>query len=167
MLFFAVSLSSNIISTDPFLLLFWSFSLYFFKNSLDNKSIKHVLFTSFFVAAGFYSKYAMIYFFLCSFFLTIISENKKLVIKNTLIVLAFVFILISPHVYWSYSSNWVTFIHTGSNLNWNSSLFNFEQLFNFIASQFFIATPIIFTLYLIGFIKFIISKILTKKVGLK
>ena len=77
LLFFAVSLSSNIISTDPFLLLCWSLSLYFLKLSLHDNSIKHIVFTSIFVALGFYAKYAMIYFFVCSIFLIILSENKK------------------------------------------------------------------------------------------
>ena len=154
LLFFAVSLSSNIVSTDPFLLLFWSLSLYFFKLSLDDNSIKHIVLTSIFVALGFYAKYAMIYFFVCSIFLIIFSENKNKIIKNISIISIFVSLFISPHIYWVYSSNWVTFIHTGDNFNWSATLFNFEQLFNFIMSQFFIATPIIFFLYLKGFMKF-------------
>jgi len=154
LLFFAVSLSSNVISTDPFLLLCWSLSLYFFKLSLNNNSIKLIILTSFFIALGFYAKYAMIYFFVCSIFLIIFSENKKKLIKNILIITIFVSLFISPHIYWVYNSDWVTFIHTSENFNWSGKLFNFEQLFNFIISQFFIATPIVFFLYLNGLVKF-------------
>ncbi|MDA1283503.1 MAG: glycosyltransferase family 39 protein [Proteobacteria bacterium] len=154
LLFFAVSLSSNVISTDPFLLLFWSLSLYFFKLSLNDNSFKQIVLTSVFIALGFYAKYAMIYFFVCSIFLIILSENKKKLIKNILIIAFFVSLFISPHIYWVYSTNWVTFIHTSDNFNWGVTLFNFEQLFNFIISQFFIATPIVFFLYLKGLVKF-------------
>ena len=153
LLFFAVSLSSNIISTDPFLLLFWSSSLLFFKICLNKKSIKNIILTSIFVALGFYAKYAMIYFFLCSIILILFTDNKKELIKSILIISFFVLILISPHLYWLYSTNWVTFIHTGDNFNWNASLYNFEQLFNFIVSQFFISTPIILLIFIKQFAK--------------
>ena len=153
LLFFAVSLSSNIISTDPFLLLFWSSSLLFFKICLNKKSIKNIILTSIFVALGFYAKYAMIYFFLCSIILILFTDNKKELIKSILIISFFVLILISPHLYWLYSTNWVTFIHTGDNFNWNASLYNFEQLFNFIVSQFFISTPIILFIFIKQFAK--------------
>ena len=153
LLFFAVSLSSNIISTDPFLLLFWSSSLLFFKICLNKKSIKNIILTSIFVALGFYAKYAMIYFFLCSIILILFTDNKKELIKSILIISFFVLILISPHLYWLYSTNWVTFIHTGDNFNWNASLYNFEQLINFIVSQFFISTPIILFIFIKQFAK--------------
>ena len=153
LLFFAVSLSSNIISTDPFLLLFWSSSLLFFKICLNKKSIKNIILTSIFVALGFYAKYAMIYFFLCSIILILFTDNKKELIKSILIISFFVLILISPHLYWLYSTNWVTFIHTGDNFNWNASLYNFEQLFNFVVSQFFISTPIILFIFIKQFAK--------------
>tara|TARA_B110000858_G_scaffold37308_1_gene41994 strand:- start:4829 stop:6232 length:1404 start_codon:yes stop_codon:yes gene_type:complete len=153
LLFFAVSLSSNIISTDPFLLLFWSSSLLFFKICLNKKTFKNIILTSIFVALGFYAKYAMIYFFLCSIILILFTDNKKELIKSILIISFFVLILISPHLYWLYSTNWVTFIHTGDNFNWNASLYNFEQLFNFIVSQFFISTPIILFIFIKQFAK--------------
>ena len=153
LLFFAVSLSSNIISTDPFLLLFWSSSLLFFKICLNKKSIKNIILTSIFVALGFYAKYAMIYFFLSSAVLILFTNNKKELIKSILIIFFFVLILISPHLYWVYSTNWVTFIHTSDNLNWNASLYNFEQLINFIVSQFFISTPIILFIFIKQFAK--------------
>ena len=153
LLFFAVSLSSNIISTDPFLLLFWSSSLLFFKICLNKKSIKNIILTSIFVALGFYAKYAMIYFFLSSVVLISFTDNKKELVKSILIISFFVLILISPHLYWVYSTNWVTFIHTGDNFNWNASLYNFEQLINFIVSQFFISTPIILFIFIKQFAK--------------
>ena len=153
LLFFAVSLSSNIISTDPFLLLFWSSSLLFFKICLNKKTFKNIILTSIFVALGFYAKYAMIYFFLCSIILILFTDNKKELIKSILIISFFVLILISPHLYWLYSTNWVTFIHTGDNFNWNASLYNFEQLFNFVVSQFFISTPIILFIFIKQFAK--------------
>ena len=153
LLFFAVSLSSNIISTDPFLLLFWSSSLLFFKICLNKKSIKNIILTSIFVALGFYAKYAMIYFFLSSIILILFTDNKKELVKSILIISFFVLILISPHLYWVYSTNWVTFIHTGDNFNWNASLYNFEQLINFIVSQFFISTPIILFIFIKQFAK--------------
>ena len=153
LLFFAVSLSSNIISTDPFLLLFWSSSLLFFKICLNKKTFKNIILTSIFVALGFYAKYAMIYFFLCSSILILFTDNKKELIKSILIISFFVLILISPHLYWLYSTNWVTFIHTGDNFNWNASLYNFEQLINFIVSQFFISTPIILFIFIKQFAK--------------
>ena len=153
LLFFAVSLSSNIISTDPFLLLFWSSSLLFFKICLNKKSIKNIILTSIFVALGFYAKYAMIYFFLSSIVLILFTDDKKELIKNILIIFFIVLILISPHLYWVYSTNWVTFIHTGDNFNWNASLYNFEQLINFIVSQFFISTPIILFIFIKQFAK--------------
>jgi len=154
LIFFAVSLSSNIISTDPFLLLFWTLSLYFLKLSILKNSIKYVLLTSISVALGFYAKYAMIYFFPCSIFLIILTDERRQLIINISIILGLVLLLISPHVYWVYINNWLTFLHTGDNFNWGTSLFNIKQLFNFILSQFFIATPIIFFFYLKGFIKF-------------
>ena len=153
LLFFAVSLSSNIISTDPFLLLFWSSSLLFFKICLNKKTFKNIILTSIFVALGFYAKYAMIYFFLSSIILILFTDNKKELIKSILIISFFVLILISPHLYWLYSTNWVTFIHTGDNFNWNASLYNFEQLINFIVSQFFISTPIILFIFIKQFAK--------------
>ncbi len=153
LIFFAVSLSSNVISTDPFLLLFWTLSLYFLRISILQNSIKYIILTSLTVALGFYAKYAMIYFFPCTILLIILTDERKQLILNILIVSGLTLLLISPHIYWLYSNNWLTFLHTGDNFNWGTSLFNFNQLFNFILSQFFIATPIIFFFYLKGFIK--------------
>ena len=50
LLFFAVSLSSNIISTDPFLLLFWTLSLLFLNKLNKHQSIKFIILTSIFVS---------------------------------------------------------------------------------------------------------------------
>tara|TARA_X000000368_G_C23056894_1_gene724368 strand:+ start:675 stop:2081 length:1407 start_codon:yes stop_codon:yes gene_type:complete len=148
LLFFAISLSSNIISTDPFLLLFWTLSLLYFNELNKNQSLKNIVLTSIFIALGFYAKYAMIYFFLSSLVFAFIVPNKKIYIKNIFVIVCLVFILFSPHLFWIYSNGWVTITHTADNFNWGSRLFNFDQLLNFIIGQFFITTPIIFYFYI-------------------
>lgn len=152
--FFAVTLSSNIISTDPLLLLFWTSSLFFFKLSLNQKSQNFIYIAAVCVALGIYAKYAMIYFFLCSFIFCLFQINKKFYFLQILKIFIICLFLLLPHFFWIYKSQFVTIFHTGENFNWGSSLFNFDKLFSFIISQFVIATPIVFFIYLKGFLKF-------------
>ena len=61
----AVSLSANIISTDPFLLFFWSLSIYMTLKAIENDKWLSWIIAGISCGLGMMSKYSMVLFLLC------------------------------------------------------------------------------------------------------
>ena len=145
----AASLGGFIISTDTPLLLFWSLSLLFLLISLRENSS----FTSLFVGfswLAFLSKYAALYFLI--FFIIwwlIYDRSAFLSIKNILIILFTSFLIASTNLYWNYLNDFATINHTISNANLSVITLNYNNVIDFLSSQFWCLGHLLFLLYLL------------------
>lgn len=79
----AVSVSSFLISTDVFLIFFWSLSLLYLLKIRRNQNYINYLLLGIFLGISLLTKYAAIYFFLClALFLFFEKEYRKLFFKK-------------------------------------------------------------------------------------
>ncbi len=146
----AASLGGFIISTDTPLLLFWSLSSLFLIISLRQNYRFTSLFTGIFLGLAFLSKYAALYFLI--FFIiwwVIYDRSTFLNIKNMLIILFTSFLIASTNLYWNYLNDFVTVNHTISNANLSIITLNYNNVIDFLSSQFLVFGPILFLLYLL------------------
>ena len=95
------------------------------------------------------SKYAMIYFIICTIVYVFLNKeffNKILNSKKLYLFSIFVcLVTISPNIFWNISNSWVTFGHTFDNAAIGvSPKFNFEKFLLFIIAQIFILGPLFF-----------------------
>ena len=146
----AASLGGFIISTDTPLLLFWSLSLLFLLISLRQNSSFISLFVGIFLGFAFLSKYAALYFLI--FFIIwwlIYDQNTYLSIKNILIIFFTSFLIASTNIYWNYLNDFATVNHTISNANLSVITLNYNNVIDFLSSQFLVFGPFLFLLYLL------------------
>ena len=154
-----VSFSSFIISTDVLLLFFWTLSLYLFLKNNDKPSIILSFLLGFSLGLGFLSKYAMLYFFLCSFIYLILDRNiSKIFFKNyryNLFAFIIFLLIISPNLFWNISNGWITFLHTYDNASLNKISLSYKNFFEFLFAQIFIFGPIMFAFFVLYLKRFI------------
>lgn len=111
----AVTISSGIISTDPFLLLFWSLTLLFFIRATGTNDFKYWIFAGIFFGMGMLSKYSM-GMFLVSAFAYLCWRNRSLkFLMNYRLWIAMIIggLVFLPNVLWNLQYGMVSFQHTG------------------------------------------------------
>ncbi len=146
----AASLGGFIISTDTPLLFFWSLSVYFLLVSFKENSSFSSLFVGIFLGFAFLSKYAALYFliFLIIWWL-IYDRNKFLKFKDILIIIFISALIASTNLYWNYLNDFATINHTISNANLSKINLNYDNMIDFLSSQFLVFGPLLFLLYLL------------------
>ena len=120
----AVSFSSFIISTDLFLLLFWTLSLNELIKINSEQGLKNFILLGIFLGLGFLSKYAAIYFVICLFVLILFDKRfRKIFLDNLLgfcLTFLCVFVIIVPNIIWNFNNDWITLQHTSDNANFGN-----------------------------------------------
>ena len=143
----AVSFSSFIISTDLFLLLFWTLSLNELIKISREQRLKNFILLGIFVGLGFLSKYAAVYFIICLFILILLDKSFKKVFLDNLFGfnLAFlsVFIIIMPNIIWNFNNDWITFSHTSDNANLENIEFDLVRGLEFLFIQVLMLGPLL------------------------
>lgn len=134
----AISMSSIIISTDVVLLLFWALSIYFLLEALEKETTKYWLLTGFFAGCGMMSKYNMVFFLVSVILVFIANKEYRKHFRNkdfylALVVATIVFI---PNLYWQYTHDFVSFVHTKEISQVEKELFHVDKLLEFLGSQF-------------------------------
>jgi len=158
----AISLSSMIISTDVVLLLFWALSLYFFLKAIEDNHLIDWIFVGIFSGFGMLSKYNMIFFLVSVVLVLILNKNYRVHFKNRFFYSAlFISILIFiPNLYWQYSHDFVSFVHTKEISQIDKALFHPKKFLEFFGSQFGVFGPLFFAmlLYLLYKIKSLLKE---------
>jgi len=170
-----VTFSASIISTDPFLIMFWAIGLFNFIEALQTNYLRSWVLCGIAMGLGLLAKYTEL-FFVLSFLLTLIlikigvGEGRSCLtegeceirpytrpLKNRLgqlgpvLALLISFLIFFPNLIWNQKHHWQTISHvTNHNIDLNNSGWHWGALFNFIGSQFFIAGPVIFILFLVS-----------------
>ena len=120
----AVSFSSFILSTDLFLLLFWTLSLNELIKINSEQGLKNFILLGIFLGLGFLSKYAAIYFVICLVILILLDKKFRKIFLHNLIGFGLtflsVFIIIVPNIIWNFNNDWITLQHTSDNANFSN-----------------------------------------------
>lgn len=146
----AVSLSSGLISTDPFLLFFWSAGLYVSWRILSDpkSSLFWWLGLGVLVGVGMLAKYAMLFFVISFVIVTLTDRQWRGVWKKIHPYLSLVVtgLILLPNILWNLDNQLSTFSHTSDNMNLGGQLFRPEKALEFFGSQFGVFGPILFGL---------------------
>ena len=146
----AASLGGFIISTDTPLLLFWSLSLLFLLISLRQNSSFTSLFVGVFLGFAFLSKYAALYFYIFFIIWWLVYDRSTFIsIKNISIILLTSALIASTNLYWNYLNDFATVNHTISNANLSVITLNYNNVIDFLSSQFLVFGPLLFLIYLL------------------
>ncbi len=143
----AVSFSSFIISTDLFLLLFWTLSLNQLIKINNEQDLKNFILLGIFLGLGVLSKYAAIYFVICLLVLILIDKRfRKVFLENlsgfTLTFLSMLIIIV-PNIIWNFNNGWITLKHTSDNANFANIEINFIRGLEFLLFQIIMLGPFI------------------------
>jgi len=153
----AVSFSSFVISTDLFLLLFWTLSLNELIKINNKQDLKSFILLGIFLGLGFLSKYAAIYFVICLFVLILFDKRfRKIFLENSLgfsLTFLSVFIIIVPNIIWNLNNDWITFQHTSDNANFSNIEIDLIRGLEFLLIQVLMLGPFIVLGGLFGFNK--------------
>ena len=154
----AVSFSSFLLSTDVFLVLFWSLSLLFFLKSIRNPLKINFFILGIFVGISFLTKYAAVYFLISTLVLIFLDKKTRTIffykLTNLLIFIGSLLLVLLPNIIWNNSVGWITLLHTSENAGLDRKIINLLQGFEFILSQTLMLGPFLFIIFV-----FIIKKI--------
>ncbi len=143
----AVSFSSFVISTDIFLLLFWTLSLNELVKIEKSSGLKNFILLGVFLGLAFLSKYAAIYFIVCLVVYVVVDFKFRNIFlkKYYLFLLSFIitFFILLPNIIWNINNGWVTLQHTSDNANFSNIKINLLRGFEFIVIQFLMVGPFI------------------------
>ncbi len=146
----AASVGGFIISTDTPLLFFWSLSLYFLLKSVKENSSFASLFVGIFLGFAFLSKYAALYFLIFLIIWWLIYDRSIFLSFKDILTIIFTSIMIaSTNLYWNYLNDYVTINHTISNANLSEIIINYNNVIDFLLSQFLVFGPLLFLLYVL------------------
>jgi 4-amino-4-deoxy-L-arabinose transferase-like glycosyltransferase len=146
-----VSFSSRIISTDVPLLFFWTLALLAYFKLLLGGPFSWAAVLGLAIGLGLQAKYAMAYFLLGIPLAALIDDGAKRLFWRPALWFSFAIacILIAPNVVWNVMNGFVTFKHTGANIQGDGFAFSMLKGIQFIALQFLVIGPIVFGLLLV------------------
>lgn len=142
-----IAVSSFLVTTDPFLLFFWSIGLLAILLQLERPGLKPALLFGVAAGLGLNAKYAMIYLpVLVALAGAMMPDlRSRLFRRESLLALGVMFLLIAPNLVWNALNGFATFEHTANdNIGWSLSRLNAKKGFEFFGAQFGIAGPVIF-----------------------
>ncbi len=153
----AVSFSSFIISTDLFLLLFWTLSLNQLIKINKEQKLENFILLGIFLGLGFLAKYAAIYFMVCLLFLILLDKHFRRILFNNLmgfgLCVLCAFIIIFPNILWNIENDWITLQHTSDNANFTNIKINLIRGLEFLLIQVFMLGPFMVVGGLVGITK--------------
>lgn len=133
----AVSLSSFLVTTDAFLLLFWSLALWQLVKALQYGG-HHWLCAGIFSGCGLMSKYTMI-LFLPSFFLHAVITGRwreQMKQREVWLAMALAVCVWLPNLIWNFSHDMVSFGHVYEISQVENTRWHFSELLSFVGAQF-------------------------------
>ena len=147
-----VFLSSQLISTDPFLLLFWAAALYAGMRLSESGETCWWVLLGLVVGLGTLAKYAMMMFpvGLALFFLLSPDERRRLSWQGPALAAAIAFLCYLPNLIWNLQHSFVSYRHTADNANLAGALSSPLKGVEFILSQFGVFGPIPFVILLLA-----------------
>lgn len=150
----AVSLSAMMITTDPFLLLFWALALLFLVKADAAGPGPNRWWMALGVAfgLGLLAKYAMVLFAASvALWVAWSPERRRHYRAPGMWIAALVGLAVyAPNAVWNALNGFVSYAHTKDNANLSGPLFHFDKLAEFVAGQFGVFGPIGMTALLVA-----------------
>ncbi|MBF0094069.1 MAG: glycosyltransferase family 39 protein [Alphaproteobacteria bacterium] len=142
----AVSLSSMIISVDPFLILFWALGLVALIRAIATESLRWWLLLGVMIGLGLLTKYAMAFFVLSLITYLVWSPERRGLLRRPgpWLAVGVGLAMLAPNVLWNMDNHFVTFVHTKANANISGLKFHPGKAAEFIGSQFLVFGPLLF-----------------------
>jgi len=143
----AVSLSSMMITTDPFLLFFWAAALLALVEAPRLGPGPNRWWVALGVAfgLGLLSKYAMAFFVLCLGVWMVWDREPRRLLRMPGLWLAggLGLLIYAPNLIWNAANGFVSYVHTTDNANLKGDLFNPDKLAEFVGGQFGVFGPVL------------------------
>ena len=152
----AVSFSSFFVSTDIFLVFFWSLSLLQLLIIKDKPNNFNFILLGIFVGLAFLAKYAAVYFIFCVILIFFEKEMRDVFLKHRLSLLYCVLsfaLIIAPNIIWNFNNDLTTFKHTVDNAALERTNINIMEGLKFFISQIIMIGPLIFLFFVLGIVK--------------
>ena len=146
-----VSFSARIISTDVPLLFFWALALFAWLKLLAAPDWRWTVLLGVSLGLGLLAKYAMIYFALGLAAAAWLDRDARQLLSRpqTWAAFAIALVILAPNIIWNVAHGFATLRHTSDNITGSGLLFRPLDAFNFFASQFGVAGPLIFAAFLV------------------
>lgn len=142
----ATTLSSTIMSTDPFLLASWAVSMFAALKALENDAWRWWIIAAVFAGLGMLSKYSFLFFLPSALWAAHILGRKQMWKQPKCIVAVVItFLIYCPNLWWNYANDFVSYSHTQDNANLGGgSLFRPAEMLEFFGAQFVVFGPVLF-----------------------
>ena len=149
-----VSVSAFVISTDVPLLFFWALALYALVTAVQHNSWRRWLLLGIAIGLGLLSKYSMLFFVLSAAIYgalewRALKATMPGLVPRALVALAAAALIYLPNLLWNMANGFVSYGHTGDNINLSGPLFRPEKMAEFVGSQFGVFGPVLFGLLLV------------------
>lgn len=146
-----VSFSSHLMSTDVLLAVFWSLALLAVVRLRAGEGGQWAPILGLAIGFGFLSKYAMMYFVLCLAIAFVVDRQVREALSLKVVAFAAIVatLVISPNLVWNAHHSFSTVTHLAQNANWTGNLGGLPEVGAFLAAQFGVFGPILFSVYLI------------------
>ncbi len=145
----AASFSSILITTDPFLLMFWALGMWTAGRALRGENFLWWLGVGLAIGLGMLAKYAML-FFIAGLGLFIIWTRRDLLRKaGPWAALLLGGLIYLPNYFWNLANGMASYKHTQDNANLGGKLFNISKTFEFLGAQFIVFGPVLFAVLLL------------------
>ncbi len=155
-----VSYSATIISTDPFLILFWSMALYYFIRGLQTQKIVDWIICGIAIGFGLLSKFTMLIFFLSALSYLLISQQYRSIWRKPGCYLAVLIglLIFTPNLIWNHYHNNAAIAHVVQhNINLHGFHLHIKNLGVFLLAQSGIFGPILFIFLIIALYHYLTS----------
>jgi 4-amino-4-deoxy-L-arabinose transferase-like glycosyltransferase len=142
-----VSVSSMLISTDPFLLMFWSMAFWAFMWAKDSGKLRWWLLAGLCAGLAMMSKYSALFFLLSVLLLSgwQAPSWQWLRQKGFWLACLLAFLVFLPNLYWNAEHDWLSFQHTGDITRFEQrQWFHPKELLEFIGAQVGLMGPVLF-----------------------
>ncbi len=151
----AVAFSSRIISTDVPLLFFWAVALLAYVKLLQGGTLKWGIVLGLSFGLGTLAKYPMLCFAIGVAAAAAIDRDARNLLRSRALWVAagIGVMLILPNAIWNARNGFVTIQHVGDNIDGGGAVFSLRLGFEFLASQFAVVGPVIFTVLLIVLVR--------------
>ncbi|MDP3458401.1 MAG: glycosyltransferase family 39 protein [Hyphomonas sp.] len=148
----AVTLSSNVLSTDGVLMPFWCAALYLAWRLRSGGGLWTAAALGAALGLGVLSKYAMLYFLIGLALACLVDPpmRRALVSKGGALALLVMGLLVAPHFAWNAANDFQTVGHTVDNANLGGDLFNPGNAVTFFVDQLGVFGPVSFLALLAG-----------------
>lgn len=140
-----LSYSSNLITTDVPLILFWMVALYAWIMLVQRRSMGFAILLGASIGLGLLAKQAMIYAFLCIACHAAVSREAREALKGgrAIAVALIALALFMPNVIWNAQHGFPTVRHTETNIGWHYPYIHPLRLIEYLGAQFGVFGPIL------------------------